>query len=414
MGQLTRFVLWAGVVSASVLVLSGTAAGATTWTVCSSGCSFTTIPAAVSAANAGDTVAVHAGTYSGGFTIAKSIRLVGAGATTTIIKGGSPVVTVGNPPIPGQSAFVSVLISGVTIRDGIADDTASFPGSAGGVVNNARLTLSASVVTSNTGFFAGGILNHGQQLELAGSTIRNNHKTGDDIGSGGLYNFGIARINNSTIRENTGGTCAGIYSDAVFGFSQVDLTLSNSSVVGNDAGAICLIAGSYVLRDSTVSNNRGPFAAIQSFDVDATVYSRMVVSNNSGGGIFNGVFPDDIFSNVSIENSRITGNSTQGSGGGVATDVNGSVTISNSTISANSALGDGGGIFGAVTIRESLISKNRAGGFGGGVAGAPLIKDSRVVGNFAGINWGGVFVAPSALVNTIVRENVPNNCPFPC
>src|SRR5262245_38666045 len=77
----------------SGLLVSGQASAATL-TVCLSGCQFTTIPAALSAANSGDTISVGPGNYGGGLTIAKSDVLRGAGAGQTTLAGGGPVVSV--------------------------------------------------------------------------------------------------------------------------------------------------------------------------------------------------------------------------------------------------------------------------------------------------------------------------------
>jgi len=457
MGKLAHLVGWAAVLSVLAVVLSGTAGAATTWTVCPSGCNFTTIPAALGAASNGDTVSVHAGTYSGGFAITKSIRLVGAGASTTLIRGGSPVVTVGTSPFvgPPPTSQPTVLISGVTIRDGTADPTTPFF-AAGGVQNFGRLTLSGSVVAGNSGFDTGGILNQGGLLELNGSAVRENHIDGD-FGSAGILSFGIAKINNSTINRNSTtsqstSACAAIQADEIFNYDVVGLTLNNSSVVGNDGHGICLVAGKFLLQNSTVSDNHG--IGIQSLFVDATVYNRLVVSNNGGGGILNDVL-DLVFSNVSVESSQIVGNKGVGvastglgniatttisnstvarntaqrcagtdqvvsitgstitenkavtDGGGVC----GGTTVSNSTVSRNRAGGNGGGLNGTFTITNTAISGNQAGGYGGGLWGGGTITGSRFERNTAGIDGGGIWnVFGVHLLGTTFSNNIPNDC----
>src|SRR5262245_50578864 len=78
------------------------------------GC-YANIQPAVDAAHDGDTIAVGQGTFAGGVTIDKSIRLDGAGAQATRIVGGGPVLTLG-----AFDATVEPRISvdGVTIAGG--------------------------------------------------------------------------------------------------------------------------------------------------------------------------------------------------------------------------------------------------------------------------------------------------------
>src|SRR5881394_2900317 len=72
-------------------------ASAATLTVCPSGCAFSQIAPALAAASSGDTIQIAAGTYNGGFTVTKSINLLGAGAASTTISGGGPVLSI----VPG-------------------------------------------------------------------------------------------------------------------------------------------------------------------------------------------------------------------------------------------------------------------------------------------------------------------------
>src|SRR5215471_11441456 len=91
------------------------AASAATLTVCPSGCQYSQIGPAVAAAGNGDTIKVGPGTYQGGITIGVSVKLAGAGAGSTIIRGGDHVLTVG---ALGASSEPTVSISGVTITGG--------------------------------------------------------------------------------------------------------------------------------------------------------------------------------------------------------------------------------------------------------------------------------------------------------
>jgi len=72
----------AGMTFAAVLV-AAPASAATTLTVCATGCDATTIQAAVTAASAGDTITIAAGTYAESVSIDKSLTLVGPNAGTS-------------------------------------------------------------------------------------------------------------------------------------------------------------------------------------------------------------------------------------------------------------------------------------------------------------------------------------------
>src|SRR4029453_4662124 len=77
--------------------LSGAANGASSGVCVGTGAGCVrTIQAGLDAAHDGDTITVEAGTFDGGVRIEKSVKLIGAGAAATIVKGGGPVVTVGS------------------------------------------------------------------------------------------------------------------------------------------------------------------------------------------------------------------------------------------------------------------------------------------------------------------------------
>jgi pectin methylesterase-like acyl-CoA thioesterase len=64
------------------------APAATTWTLCASGCDYTSIKAAIAAPTTldGDTLAIGAGIYTeAGITVDKNLTLQGEAAATTIV-----------------------------------------------------------------------------------------------------------------------------------------------------------------------------------------------------------------------------------------------------------------------------------------------------------------------------------------
>src|ERR1700742_597766 len=103
--------------AAGGLALAAEPAQAAAVCVGSGGGCYPTIQAAVDAAHAGDTVTIGAGTFAGGVTIIKSVHLQGAGAASTITRGGDHVLTIG---AYGAASEPTVSISGVTVTGGLA------------------------------------------------------------------------------------------------------------------------------------------------------------------------------------------------------------------------------------------------------------------------------------------------------
>jgi len=157
-----------------------------------------TIGHAISLAASGDSIIVEAATYAENLTIGLSLRVIGSGASTTIIDG----KTAGRV-ILISSANAQVTLSNVTIRNGLAPY-------GGGIYNTGRLTINSSTisgnfVTSRFSGFGGGILNYGTTT-INGSTISGNTGGCGVMGcagyGGGIYNFGALTINNSTLDGN--------------------------------------------------------------------------------------------------------------------------------------------------------------------------------------------------------------------
>src|SRR5215211_1841384 len=73
------------------------------------------IQKAIDAAHDGDVTRIEQGTFAGGVAIDKSVKVIGSGASKTIIKGGGPVLTIGEAFAPRQP---KVTISKVKITGG--------------------------------------------------------------------------------------------------------------------------------------------------------------------------------------------------------------------------------------------------------------------------------------------------------
>jgi hypothetical protein len=281
-----------------------------------------TIGHAISLASSGDSIMIAPATYTENLTISISLKVIGAGAATTIIDGGATntVITVNS----GQ-----VTLSALTIQNGYAN-------AGGGIYNQATLIIKHSTITENHTKYTisgnhggGGIYNLGS-VAIDHSTISQN---GASIGffhtpgGGGIYNLGSGTISNSTVSSNASPIAGGIYNRA-------DLMITGSTISGNSAasgyntgydseGGGIYNSGTLTLTNSTLSGNR----ATESGDYNC--------GRASGGGILAG-------GTLTLNNSTLNGNYAlncgySGNGGGIWT-YNSKVILQNSIV-ANSPYG---------------------------------------------------------------------------
>jgi len=269
-----------------------------------------TIGEAISRTASGDAVRVAAATYTENLTININVKVIGSGASTTIIDGGGvrTVVT-----IPNTAAQVS--ISNLTIRNGKAT-------SGGGVNNSGTLTLTNSAVSGNwapipcihlfllciyRGTASGGGVYNSGALIISNSIISGNHAGSychaDPCSAlgGGIYNRGtLMTIRNSTLIANSASTAC-------------STTISCGVGVG---GAFYTVGGTVTLTNSTVSGNSayrcsGVCSGIGGAIVNGSgnlAMNNSTISGNSAGGIFNG-------STAMLQNSIVANNSGTNCGG---------------------------------------------------------------------------------------------------
>src|SRR5216684_3995811 len=250
---------------------------AATLTVCASGC-YTTIAAAIAAANAGDTISITDAVHTeAGITVNKTLTIQGQGAANTAVNGNKAgsvfIVNFG----------VTATIQDMTIQNGSAP-----------------------------AFGGGGILNYGT-LTLSNSRLSGNSASGAYYASGGgIFNSGTATISNSTLSDNRATYYGGGIYNNYYGGGTV--TIRNTTLSGNSAtlyygGGIYNGGNTVTINNSTLSGN------------SATI----------GGGIYNS-------GTATISNSTLSGNSATYYGGGI--NNNGGTTTVKNSIVGNSSGGD--------------------------------------------------------------------------
>jgi hypothetical protein len=400
-----------------------------------------TIQAALDAAHDGDTIHVGPGTFAGGFTVAKSVRLVGSGARTTIIRGGGTVMTIGTF---GATVEPTVLISGVTITGGISR---SSPLSVAWTGEEGVIALGGGVEIPSNADFTGGAT-----VTIADSVIRGNRvapaKTVPSGGAacpdgpcplalaagGGIDSWGSLTLKNTTVADNKVGAASGLSalaSDAdAGGISswQGSLTLDGSTVSGNqasatapngrfaEAGAIFALGGTLTITDSAVTDNHASLEAALPDSVDlAAIGGGMHI----GGGVSTATIRRTTISGNALTMTNTVGYGNAFSGGihsDIETELHGDLIADNHVISTSLAgptsvaFGDSGaGELLSGTMTDTRFSGNSvtvrsSGVFAGAIAGAivfrgglqnVVITDNHVVVSAPN---GGVFAAGGGLV----------------
>jgi parallel beta-helix repeat protein len=282
-----------------VLILSAASQVGTAATLCVNGsgtCQYKTISAALKVAKAGDTITVAAGIYSESVVITKSVALLGAGRSSSIINAiglanGIFINGMSKPPATGVN---SVVVSGFTVTN------ANYEGIL--VANANGVTITGNLVSGNNRG-----LNTSDPSSLSCPNIPDfETNEGDDCGEG----IHLMAVDHSVIAGN---------------------------IVRNNAGGILLSdetgpTHDNLIHGNTVSNNvydcgitlasHSP-AAISGLKLPAGVYRNTISGNTSSGngtsipgagagiGIFAPGPGNQAYGNVVINNT-ITGNGLPG------------------------------------------------------------------------------------------------------
>jgi hypothetical protein len=426
------------VLSASPLAAATPMRASSTLNVCPEGppiCQFATVQEALDAAQNGDSIMIAPGSYDGGFTVDKSVSLIGSGQSQTTVSGGEDAVTV--------AAGSVVEIRGVTIRE--ATET--------GLVNDGALTLAGSAVADNPGRFGSyepaGILNRGS-LALLQSDVRDNGGSNFD-GLCGIENLGTLTMEDSALVNNRGdeqaffnegsatisdSQLAGNHGDFERFFNQGRLVLRRSVVANNGEGAVFVNSGVAIVTDCLLRGNVGQTGGIVNtgrFELTRSVirdgdelsdselnnygtmnvrHSRVVANSDHVAAIEN-------WGDLTLWHTTVARNQGDFGGGGIANW--GRVEVRQSDVTDNtSAYSVGGGItnLGTVVLSHSDVTGNTAEYAGGGIynTGTVALSHTTVTGNTAveGLNnlfGGGIYNAGTiTLEHSVVRRNVPDDC----
>jgi hypothetical protein len=211
-------VLAVSAVVAGCLAVAGVASAAST--VCSSGCKYTSIQAAVNAAAPGSVVTIGAGSYFENVTVNKPLKLKGAGTARTIIypSVSKPICSPGSLCGGEASNIVLVEASNVTIEGvWLKGDNPNL--TSGVVVGGEDIDARNGIITNHLA----GTYNN---LTVSRTKVTGVYLRGIYASSGGTFNFKY------NIVENVQGEEASI---AMFAFEGAGVMSHNKVLNANDA-----------------------------------------------------------------------------------------------------------------------------------------------------------------------------------
>ncbi len=429
-----------------------TKAFAATYTVCSSGCDYTTINNALSASSSGDTITVSSGTYNERIDYgSKNLTIQSAsGAATTIIAGDgsdNPVIRFNNSGLTSSAVLDGFTInngtSGGSYRRGIYIGSSAKPTIQNSIIKGNKpsssingagiyitggssgVTLTGSTVGGDSGDKNTSSRGPGLYATTTSGSITISNSTftynSASVHGGALYFLSVSStptITNTTIDNNT----ASQYGGAIFS-NNSPFTITGGSLSNNtstyDGGAIYMNVSSntLVINGSTTMNNNTARAggAIYTSGITSVDITGGSLSNNTGtndgGAIYSTGGVDFVITDATINN-----NTTNGYGGGIYSMSSGAtLTISKSFIQGNSCRDGGCGIYGGSgttsTVTSTVITGNRqhtsSWNYGGGMynAGTLYMYNSTIAGNYA-YDGGGISASGIETIrNTIIYGN---------
>ena len=311
------------------------------------GC-YATVQQAVDAAREGDTIRIGRGTFAGGITIVKSVHITGAGPGATTIKGGGPVVTIGDPDAATQP---TVSVSDVTITGGVSHGDGVFAAGGGVLINAGAGSSVGATVTIRRAVIRGNRAEPTRTVPSGAARCPDGECPYAQADGGGIASLGSLTVIDSVIAENQAGGIASDATGAGISSRLGALSLTRTLVERNRAvvtppngrfaegGGVFVDAGELSVRDSVVRDNRADLSSTLPTYGDT---GEVIDMNAHAGGIH---VSDRV--PTTIDSSRLTGNVA------IATDPNGQpLALDSALLVLNSP----------VTMRHTVVSGNRTEG----------------------------------------------------
>lgn len=390
--------------------------------------SYSTIQAAIDAAQAGDTIWLESGTYTTtNDYLNPALVYVTKNLTFRVFNGATAT-------IDGSNLFRCIWVNSgitanfydVTISNGQSWDPVYLDGA--GIFNDrGTVNLYNCILEDNDGLWSGGaIYNNQGTIKLENSTIRNNNVP---TKGGAIYNNqGTVNIAGSTITGNSARNGGGIYNDqgtVIIQNSNVNSNLvydtgeNNGGALYNDGGTVS-ISGCMIWYNNADDNGGAIYNTGNTTITSTNIYSNTAFN---GGSIYNTNIGTMTITGSSLY-SNLAGNGTAGNPGGNGGAIynGGTSTLTNCEIHDNQAGNGGNGILGCnggdggnggaiyapagtLTVNGGSIYNNHA---GNGGSGSVFLLSGGNGGS--GGDGGAIYTAATTTINgTEIYSNTAGN-----
>ena len=222
-------------------------------------------------------------------------------------------------------------------------------------------------------------------------------KHGDaSAAGGGIYSAAPLKVSNVTLSDNAANIGGGIATNN-------NLSVVNSKIADNTAGVAgggLLIVGSTTqveIDDSFITNNISQLSGggIANYQASFIIKQTSIGHNNAvvGAGIINDT------GSITLANVIVEANSVTEKGGGIANTSSGIIVGHDVRFISNSALQNGGAIFNQaanIQLNQAVFSNNSASTGNGGAIDNELdsliiLVNSTVINNTSAISGGGIY-----------------------